>query len=85
MAGSSPRPLPGKGLFGWLGRQVGYVTRAIRHPVAPRGGPVDAGTSAQTIYRGKKVLEEQMPGNPEVMLRRTVIDEAIVRPENPSD
>lgn len=74
------RQLPGSGLFGWLGRQVGYVARAIRHPVSPHekraaGGPPEA---AQTIYRDQKVLEEPMPGKPQVTLRRTVIDEAIV-------
>ena len=25
-----PDPLPGKGFLGWLGRQVGYVKRAVK-------------------------------------------------------
>jgi hypothetical protein len=76
------KPLPGKGLLGWLGRQVGYVRRAIRHPVAPPSGGVDAEARAQTIYRGQKILEEPMPGNPNITLRRTVVDEAIVNRDN---
>ena len=78
MPDSTPKPLPGKGLFGWLGRQVGYVTRAVRHPIGRHSRVNDAHTSPTTIFRGEKVLEEPMPGNPQITLRRTVIDEAIV-------
>lgn len=77
---------PGSGLFGWLGRQVGYVVRAIRHPIGapPAGSGVDAAPQAQTIYRDQKVLEQPMPGKPQVTLRRTVIDEALVKRDEPS-
>jgi len=77
--------LPGEGFLGWLGRQVGYVRNAVRHPVADAGlapappSPVDVPPEAQTIYRDRKVVEQPMPGRPEVLLRRTVIDEAVIR------
>ena len=71
--------LPGRGFLGWLGRQVGYVARAIRHPVGQHSGTVDPKASAQTIYQEKSVLEAPMPGNSQITLRRTVIDEAIVK------
>jgi hypothetical protein len=61
--------LPGKGLFGWLGRQIGYVKKAVKSdPVGP-----------QKIYRNESVEEQQLPSDPNVKLRRTTIDEVIVR------
>ena len=71
-------PLPGKGLFGWLGRQVGYVAKAIRHPV---GAGQNVPKAPRALYRDRKVTEQPMPGRPEVILRRTTIDEAIVQPD----
>lgn len=68
-------PLPGKGLFGWLGRQVGYVSKAVKtEVVAPPKPPV-------TVYREARVAEAPHPTEPGVVLRRTVIDEAVVRDE----
>ena len=61
-------PKPGKGVLGWLGRQVGHVRKAIKADV---GGPL-------TIYRDKKVEEKPLPQDPNVKLRRTVIDEVVV-------
>jgi hypothetical protein len=61
-------PKPGKGLLGWLGRQVGHVRKAITTDV---GAP-------ETIYRDKKVEEQPLPQDPNVKLRRTVIDEVVV-------
>jgi hypothetical protein len=58
---------PGKGLFGWLGRQVGYVRRAVR---------TDAG--ARRVYRQQKVEEQPLPQKPHVKLRRTTVDEVII-------
>jgi hypothetical protein len=79
------KKLPGEGFLGWLGRQVGYVSGAIRQPVAdpttPANPSVDAPAGAQTIYRDEKVVEQPMPGRPDVLLRRTVIDEAVVKNE----
>ena len=62
------KDLPGKGLFGWLGRQIGYVKKAVKTDVA---GP-------QKVYRNETVEEQPHPADPSVKLRRTTIDEAIV-------
>lgn len=59
--------LPGKGLLGWLGRQVGYVKGAVKHDV---GGP-------KTIYKQQRVEEVPLPKQPNVTLRRTTIDEVV--------
>ena len=65
-------PLPGKGFFGWLGRQFGYVSKAVQHD--PPG--------AKTIYRVSSVEEKPLPDDPKVRLRRTTIDEVIVKKGN---
>ena len=57
----------GDGFLGWLGRQFGHVRKAIRTDVTKR-----------TIHRQKRVEEARLPEQPNVMLRRTVIDEVIV-------
>jgi hypothetical protein len=65
---SKPR---GKGLWGWLGRQVGYVKKAVEtDPAGPK-----------TVYRDNRVEEKQISSQPGVKLRRTVIDEVIVEPK----
>jgi hypothetical protein len=65
----SAQPLPGKGFFGWLGRQFGYVSRAARHdPAGPR-----------TVYRVSSIEEKPLPDDANVRLRRTTIDEVIVK------
>jgi hypothetical protein len=60
---------PGRGFFGWLGRQVGYITKALKTDVA---GP-------KTVYRQERVEEQPLPDDPKVVLRRTTKDEVIVR------
>jgi hypothetical protein len=62
--------LPGKGLLGWLGRQLGYITKAVKTDVGGR-----------TVYRDKTVREANLPDDPNVTLRRTTIDEVIVQPK----
>jgi hypothetical protein len=59
--------LPGRGFFGWLGRQIGYVGRAIRNDPAET-----------RLYRQESVEEKQLPADASVKLRRTTIDEVIV-------
>jgi hypothetical protein len=54
--------------MGWLGRQVGHVRQAMATTVEER-----------KIYRRRKVQQQPMPGRPDVMVRRTVIDEVIVK------
>ena len=58
----------GSGLFGWLGRQVGYVKKAVQ---------TDVTKTPKVMYRQKKVEELPHPADPKVTLRRTTIDEAI--------
>jgi hypothetical protein len=62
--------LPGNGLWGWLGRQFGYVRTAVKGNVTQR-----------VIYRNQDKKEMPMPGAPGVTLRRTVIDEVVVQPK----
>jgi len=68
-----PAKQPGKGLFGWLGRQVGHVKKAVQtDPAAPK-----------TLYRNEKIEEVPHPENPNIKLRRTTIDEAVIPPPPP--
>ena len=61
--------LPGKGWLGWLGRQVGYVRKAVHtDPLPP----------PQVIHRENRVEEKELASQPGVKFRRTVIDEVIV-------
>jgi hypothetical protein len=59
--------VPGNGFFGWLGRQVGYLRRAVQTDV-----------SRQKVYENRTVEEAALPQDPNVKLRRTTIDEVIV-------
>jgi hypothetical protein len=64
---------PGGGLFGWLGRQFGYVKKAIQTDVKAE--------QPKTVFKDRRVEEQPLPGDPNVKLRRTVIDEVIVDPK----
>jgi hypothetical protein len=75
--------LPGKGLFGWLGRQVGYVKKAIHVvPAKPMAITPCAQPSAENpppvLYQNQKIEEVEHPTQPGVKLRRTTIDQVIV-------
>ena len=70
--------LPGDGFLGWLGRQFGYVSKAVKTDVSP---PADS----KTVYRDCKIEEQSLPHDPNVKLRRTVIDEVIVENNNHRD
>lgn len=63
---------PGRGFLGWLGRQVGYVTKALKTDVTEA-------KSNKTVYRDEKVEEHPLPEDPNVILRRTTTDEVIVK------
>ena len=63
-------PPPANNFFGWLGRQVGHVRKAVKSS--------DAKPAPKVIYRNDKIEEQQMPDQPGMKLRRTVIDEVIV-------
>jgi hypothetical protein len=64
---------PGKGLFGWLGRQVGHIKKAVRTDVTPE----------KVVYRNNRVEEREHPAQPGVKLRRTTIDEVVVPKQLP--
>ncbi len=68
---------PGRGLWGWLGRQVGHVKRAINADVS--------GGASKTIYRDCTIEEHPLPQDPNVKLRRTVIDEVVVPTNQPPE
>ena len=61
---------PGKGFFGWLGRQVGHVKKAVQADVEK--------PAPKIVYRENRTEEQQLPDRPGVKFRRTVIDEVIV-------
>ena len=63
-----------KGLLGWLGRQVGYVKTAIQ---------TDVEQLPKVVYRAHDVQQQPHPEHPNVMLRRTTIDEVIVAKQLP--
>ena len=76
--------LPGNGVFGWLGRQVGYVKKAVQaKPAAlppPKAKPATAPAAEApptVVYREGRVEEAEHPTQPGLKLRRTVIDEVI--------
>lgn len=62
-----PNQPRGDGFLGWLGRQVGYVKKAVKTDV-----------TKQVVHRKQDVQEVQLPDQPNVTLRRTVIDEVIL-------
>jgi hypothetical protein len=60
---------PGAGFLGWLGRQIGYVKKAVKTDPSP----------SKKLYRNESVEERTLPTDPNVTLRRTTIDEVIVK------
>lgn len=89
VVGDGGTKLPGGGIWGWMGRQVGYVTGAMRADVEKQaaGGGKEAaeeksgeekGAAEKVVYREEKVEEKALPGAEGVRLRRTVVDEVVV-------
>ena len=66
--------LPGDGFLGWLGRQVGHVSKAVRTDVTRPTPP-----KLKTLFRTDQVEELPHPTEPGVVLRRTTVDEVIVQ------
>ena len=64
-----PSQIPPKpnGFLNWLGRQVGFVAKAIKTDVQPK-----------VVYRNSSAQEVPHPQDPNLKLRRTVIDEVVV-------
>jgi hypothetical protein len=59
--------------LGWLGRQIGYVRHAVKTDV-----------TQEIVHREEKIEEAKLPADPNVTLRRTVIDEVIVKKKKQS-
>jgi hypothetical protein len=70
-----PEQPPGDGFLGWLGRQIGYVKKAVKTDVTPK---------EQVVHREAHVEEAKLPERPDVTFRRTVIDEVIVEKKLPN-
>ena len=52
-------------LFGWLGRQIGHVKKAV------------TADTPEVLYTKTTVQEAQLPDRPDEKLRRTVVDEVV--------
>jgi len=79
---------PGHGFLGWLGRQVGYVSKAIKAPVGGSGTPPPAAPvepPGKVVYRNDTVSEAPHPDDPNLKLRRTIIDEVVVDPKSDAE
>jgi hypothetical protein len=61
----------GTGLFGWFGRQVGYVRNALKH-------------DPTVVARREKVEDRRDPDHPGLVFRRTVTDEVRRDTDRPS-
>jgi hypothetical protein len=60
------------GVLRWLGRQVGYVKKAVQTDVRPV-----TDTPPRVVYRTDTVEEAPHPDDANLKLRRTTIDEVI--------
>jgi hypothetical protein len=74
-----PENKTGDGFFGWLGRQLGHVKKAVQTKVETEAEKQAQGDPEnQVVYRNDRVEEMPHPESPDLKLRRTVIDEVIV-------
>ena len=82
----SPNNLPGRGFLGWLGRQVGHVAKAVKTEVAAPAVAAAPPAEPMVVYRTDTVEQVPHPTDPNVVLRRTVVDEVVVtRPKTKPD
>jgi len=65
---SKPDSPPPGGFLEWLGRQVGFVSKAVKTDV----------TQPKVLFRTDTITEAPHPQDPNMKLRRTVIDEVVV-------
>ncbi len=66
---------PGRGLLGWLGRQIGYVRVAVH---ADSESKSESTHLPQQRFERRQVDEAPHPTDARITLRRTTIDEAIL-------
>ena len=77
---------PGEGFLGWLGRQIGHVKKAVQTNVEAETEKQSQGDPEnQVVYQKETVEEVPHPENPDLKLRRTVIDEVIVEKKSLED
>jgi len=69
-------PQPPKTFMTWLGRQVAHIKHALNTDVTA--------AENQIIYRALDTQEHPHPDHPNVTLRRTTIDEVILKKEDRS-
>ena len=62
--------------LGWLGRQVGFVNKAIKTDVTKPPEPSEL-KEPKIVYRADRVEEAPHPADPSLVLRRTTTDEII--------
>ncbi|HEV2294241.1 MAG TPA: hypothetical protein VGR35_10315 [Tepidisphaeraceae bacterium] len=67
--------------LGWLGRQVGFVSKAIKTDVTKKSEPQPQ--EPNVVYRADNIEEAPHPEQPNITLRRTTIDEVIVEKDKP--
>lgn len=71
---------------GWLGRQIGHVRSAIRQDVAGSNADemlaTDAPADDTVLWQQKTISQQPHPDQPDLTLRRTVIDEVIPARQN---
>jgi hypothetical protein len=70
--------LPGTGFLGWLGRQIGHVKKAVETDVTQPA-------PSKIVYRECTIEEKELPTDPNVKLRRTIIDEVVKEDLNRRD
>ncbi len=63
--------------LGWLGRQVGFVGKAIKTDVTTPKQQRQAEQQPEVVYRSDKIEEVPHPADPKLVLRRTTTDEVI--------
>ena len=63
--------------LGWLGRQVGFVGKAIKTDVTAPKKVQQSPQEPEIVYRSDTVEEVPHPVDPKLVLRRTTTDEVI--------
>ena len=73
MAANAKKP---DSFLGWLGRQVGFVRKAIKTDVT-EPQQMEPQQEPEVVYRTDRVEEAPHPADPSLVLRRTTTDEVI--------
>jgi len=74
MAANAKKP---DSFLGWLGRQVGFVRKAIKTDVAQPQQEMEPQQEPKVVYRTDTVEEAPHPADPSLVLRRTTTDEVV--------